>query len=155
MFFVLSKVVWFVLSPVNFAILLAGLSALLAFTRFARPARWIGLISLAALGLMAFSPLPRAVLRPLEDRFPQQVSPSWRGESREGHACFLPGFPDGLFQRFAACLGASLLGLVVHEALDAALGFLLDLFEHVSVIHASTSPLWQWLSRLHREPRPG
>ncbi|WP_199088591.1 YdcF family protein [Bosea sp. ASV33] len=72
MFFVLSKVVWFVLSPVNFAILLAGLSGLMAFTRFARPARWVGLISLVALGLMAFSPLPRAVLRPLEDRFPQR-----------------------------------------------------------------------------------
>ena len=72
MFFALSKVVWFVLSPVNFAILLAGLSGLLAFTRFARPARWIGLISLVSLGLMAFSPLPRIVLRPLEDRFPQQ-----------------------------------------------------------------------------------
>ena len=73
MFFVLSKVVWFVLSPVNLAILLSGLSGLLAFTRFARPARWIGLISLTALGLMAFSPLPRIVLRPLEDRFPQQA----------------------------------------------------------------------------------
>ena len=62
MFFVLSKVVWFVLSPVNLAILLAGLAGLLAFTRFARPARWIGLVSLIALGLMAFSPLPRRKL---------------------------------------------------------------------------------------------
>jgi len=72
MFFVLSKLVWFVFSPVNFVILLAGLSALLAFTRFARPARWLGLLSVVALGLMAFSPLSRAVIRPLEDRFPQQ-----------------------------------------------------------------------------------
>ena len=72
MFFILSKIVWFVFSPVNFVILVAGLSVLLAFTRFARPARWIALFSLAALGLMAFSPLPRAVIRPLEDRFPQQ-----------------------------------------------------------------------------------
>jgi uncharacterized SAM-binding protein YcdF (DUF218 family) len=72
MFFILSKLVWFILSPVNLAILLGGLSALLAFTRFARPARWVGLICLVALGLMAFSPLPRIVLRPLEDRFPQQ-----------------------------------------------------------------------------------
>jgi uncharacterized SAM-binding protein YcdF (DUF218 family) len=72
MFFVLSKLVWFVLSPVNLAILLGGLSALMAFTRFARPARWVGLVSLAALGLMAFSPLPRIVIRPLENRFPQQ-----------------------------------------------------------------------------------
>ena len=72
MFFILSKLVWFLFSPVNFAILLAGLSALLAFTRFARVGRWLGLLAVVALGLMAFSPLPRAVIRPLEDRFPQQ-----------------------------------------------------------------------------------
>ncbi len=72
MFFVLSKLVWLVFSPVNFAILAALLAAVLAFTRFARPARWLGLLSLVALVLMAFSPLPRAVIRPLEDRFPQQ-----------------------------------------------------------------------------------
>jgi uncharacterized SAM-binding protein YcdF (DUF218 family) len=72
MFFVLSKIVWFLFSPVNFVILLAGLAALLAFTRFARPARWLGLFAVIMLGLMAFSPLPRAVIRPLEDRFPQQ-----------------------------------------------------------------------------------
>ena len=72
MFFVFSKLVWFLFSPVNFAILLAGLAALLAFTRFARVGRWLGLVSVFALGLMAFSPLSRAVIRPLEDRFPQQ-----------------------------------------------------------------------------------
>lgn len=72
MFFLLSKLVWFVFSPVNFFILLAGFSAALAFTRFARPARWLGLMAAVGLGLMAFSPLPRAVIRPLEDRFPQQ-----------------------------------------------------------------------------------
>ncbi|MFJ5369505.1 YdcF family protein [Bosea sp. CER48] len=72
MFFVLSKLVWFVLSPVNFVIILVGLSALLAFTRFARAGRWLGLFAAVALGLMSFSPLPRATIRPLEDRFPQQ-----------------------------------------------------------------------------------
>jgi uncharacterized SAM-binding protein YcdF (DUF218 family) len=72
MFFVLSKLVWFVLSPVNLAILLALLAACLAFTRFAWLARWIGLVSLAVLALMAFSPLPRLVMWPLENRFPQQ-----------------------------------------------------------------------------------
>jgi len=72
MFFVLSKLVWFVLSPVNLAIVLALSAALLAFTRFARAGRWLGLGALAALALMAFSPLPRIVVRPLEDRFPQQ-----------------------------------------------------------------------------------
>lgn len=72
MFFILSKIVWFVGSPVNCAILAAGLAALLAFTRFARPARWLGIGAMVMLGLLAFSPLPRAVIRPLEDRFPQQ-----------------------------------------------------------------------------------
>ena len=72
MFFVLSKVVWFVLSPVNLAILLATLAALLAFTRFARAARWLGAVALSFLILMAFSPLPRLVMWPLENRFPQQ-----------------------------------------------------------------------------------
>jgi uncharacterized SAM-binding protein YcdF (DUF218 family) len=72
MFFVLSKLVWFVLSPVNLTILLALLAALLAFTRFARAARWLCLVSLAGLALMAFSPLPRLVMWPLENRFPQQ-----------------------------------------------------------------------------------
>lgn len=72
MFFTLSKLVWFVFSPVNLSILLAALAGLLAFTRFARPARWLGAAALLALVLMAFSPLPRIVVRPLEDRFPQQ-----------------------------------------------------------------------------------
>ncbi len=72
MFFILSKLVWFAFSPVNLAILLAGLAALLAFTRFARFGRWLGVLALLALSLMAFSPLPRIVIRPLENRFPQQ-----------------------------------------------------------------------------------
>lgn len=72
MFFTLSKLVWFAFSPVNLAILLAALAALFSFTRFARPARWLGAAALLSLLLMAFSPLPRIVVRPLEDRFPQQ-----------------------------------------------------------------------------------
>lgn len=72
MFFILSKLVWFVFSPVNLAILAAAFAALLSFTRFARAARWLGLVAMAALLLMAFSPLPRLVVWPLENRFPQQ-----------------------------------------------------------------------------------
>ena len=74
MFFILSKLVWFVLSPVNLVILLAAFSGLLAFTRFARPARWLGGFALLALLAMAFSPLPRIIVRTLEDRFPQQAA---------------------------------------------------------------------------------
>lgn len=72
MFFTLSKLVWFVFSPVNLVILVVGLAALLSFTRFARLGRWIGGMAALGLVLMAFSPLPRIVVRPLEDRFPQQ-----------------------------------------------------------------------------------
>ena len=72
MFFTLSKLVWFVFSPVNFVIRVVGMAALLSFTRFARAARWIGAMAALGLVLMAFSPLPRIVVRPLEDRFPQQ-----------------------------------------------------------------------------------
>ena len=39
MFFVLSKIIWFVVSPVNLAVLLALAAGLLAFTSFARTAR--------------------------------------------------------------------------------------------------------------------
>lgn len=72
MFFMLSKLFWFVFSPVNALILLALLAALLGFTRFAGVARWAGLAATLGLAILAFSPLPRLVIRPLEDRFPQQ-----------------------------------------------------------------------------------
>jgi uncharacterized SAM-binding protein YcdF (DUF218 family) len=73
MFFVLSKILWFLASPVNLAIGGLVLASLLAFTRFSGPWRWLGLICVFVLGLLAFSPLPRIVVRPLEDRFPQQA----------------------------------------------------------------------------------
>lgn len=72
MFFTLSKLGWFLFSPVNLLILLAGLAALLAFTRLARFGRWLGVFAMLGLALLAFSPLPRIAVRPLEDRFPQQ-----------------------------------------------------------------------------------
>ena len=73
MFFILSKVIWFIASPVNLAIGGLVLASLLAFTRFSGPGRWLGLVCVMVLGLLAFSPLPRIVVRPLEDRFPQQA----------------------------------------------------------------------------------
>lgn len=72
MFFALSKIFWFLFSPVNLLIVLGLAAALLAFTRFARIARWFGLVAALGLVILAFSPLPRIVIRPLEDRFPQQ-----------------------------------------------------------------------------------
>lgn len=78
MFFTLSKILWFLLSPVNLSLALALLAAVLAFTRLARFARWLGLGAVTILVLLAFSPLPRALVRPLEDRFPQQAIGSAR-----------------------------------------------------------------------------
>ncbi len=73
MFFALSKIVWFLASPVNLAIAGLALASLLAFTRFARAGRWLGLFCATVLVALAFSPLSRILVRPLEDRFPQQV----------------------------------------------------------------------------------
>lgn len=72
MFFTLSKIVWFFASPVNLSIALVALAILLSFTRFSRFGRRLGLVSVTVLLLLAFSPLPRIMVRPLENRFPQQ-----------------------------------------------------------------------------------
>ncbi len=72
MFFPFSKIVWFVLSPVNFVILLAAFAAVLSFTRFAALGRRLGALAMLGVILLAFSPLPRILIRPLENRFPQQ-----------------------------------------------------------------------------------
>jgi uncharacterized SAM-binding protein YcdF (DUF218 family) len=74
MFFAASKLFWFLAAPTNALTLALLICALLAFTRFARPARWLALG--AALGLLfaAMSPLPYWLMRPLEDRFPARPS---------------------------------------------------------------------------------
>jgi uncharacterized SAM-binding protein YcdF (DUF218 family) len=72
MFFNASKIFWLVASPVNALILLGLLAAALAFTRFARLGRWVALGAAFGLLALSISPLPRILLRPLEDRFPQQ-----------------------------------------------------------------------------------
>jgi uncharacterized SAM-binding protein YcdF (DUF218 family) len=71
MFFYPSKLLWFVAQPTNALTLVVLLSAILLFTRLARPARWLALM--AGLGLLTagMSPLPYWLLRPLEDRFPK------------------------------------------------------------------------------------
>jgi uncharacterized SAM-binding protein YcdF (DUF218 family) len=69
MFFVVSKLFWLLGSPQH--LLLLGLGAGLAFERrrFARP---LALACAIGLALVTFSPLGALLLRPLEDRFPQQ-----------------------------------------------------------------------------------
>lgn len=71
MFFPLSKLIFFVLTPSNFLILLGLLGCLLLFTEFGRGVgrilACVGFLGLLAAGL---SPLSAWVLGPLENRFP-------------------------------------------------------------------------------------
>jgi uncharacterized SAM-binding protein YcdF (DUF218 family) len=70
MFFIASKIFWFVAEPVSLAIVVGVLGILLGFTRFARagPALTAGAIIALAAGLL--TPLGAVLLRPLEERFP-------------------------------------------------------------------------------------
>jgi hypothetical protein len=70
MFFIASKIFWFVAEPVSLAIVVGVLGILLGFTRFARAGRAVmaGAIIVLAGGLL--TPLGAVLLRPLEERFP-------------------------------------------------------------------------------------
>ena len=70
MFFVVSKIFESLFAPLQFALLLSCLGAALLFTRFYRTGRRCVLIGVAALALMAFSPLGLILAAPLETRFP-------------------------------------------------------------------------------------
>lgn len=71
MFFHLSKIVWALIQPLNFILLLTVFAALLLWRKRVRPAKW--LVSLAALYflLVALTPLPQLLMHGLEKRFPQ------------------------------------------------------------------------------------
>lgn len=68
--FVISKIVWFLAAPSNALILLTVLGVALTATHYARTGRWLAYASLAMLALAGLSPLPNALLLPLENRFP-------------------------------------------------------------------------------------
>lgn len=71
MFFILSKIFWFFAAPSALFLGIAVLGVLALFTRFRRLARALLVVGVCGLALFAASPLPRALVRPLEDRFPQ------------------------------------------------------------------------------------
>jgi uncharacterized SAM-binding protein YcdF (DUF218 family) len=82
MFFYASKLIWFLAAPSTILTLAAALGAALLFTRFFRTGRV--LVALAAAGFVLFgsSPLPRFMIRTLENRFPQPALDS--GEPVDG-----------------------------------------------------------------------
>jgi uncharacterized SAM-binding protein YcdF (DUF218 family) len=70
MFFVASKIFWLVASPLHLLLILV-LAGLISGPRW-RPGRALALAAATALAAIVFSPASALLIRPLEDRFPQQ-----------------------------------------------------------------------------------
>ncbi len=70
MYFILSKVLWFVAGPINVLVVVAALGAIVLFTRFARAGRTLVVLAAAGLLVAGYSPLSNALILPLEQQFP-------------------------------------------------------------------------------------
>jgi len=70
MFFLVSKVAWFFLTPAHVLFLGAFLGAVAATGRFARTGRAVAILCAAAIILVGAAPISVYLIRPLEDRFP-------------------------------------------------------------------------------------
>ncbi len=71
MFFVLSKTLGYLLLPTNFLIAIGVVGAVLMATRFASLGRKLVIATVLLLVICGLSPLGKALLYPLEQRFPQ------------------------------------------------------------------------------------
>lgn len=78
MFFTASKIFEFLFAPLNLAILLVAIGALLLYTTFSNLGRRLSLMGGLMLLLMAFSPIGGIIAIPLETRFllPPENSPA-------------------------------------------------------------------------------
>jgi uncharacterized SAM-binding protein YcdF (DUF218 family) len=70
MFFILSKIAAFFISPSNAVVFLMTIGVALLFTRYAKTGRRLTTLGLAALLIMAVTPLGGALMTALENRFP-------------------------------------------------------------------------------------
>lgn len=70
MFFVLSKIGWFLLQPIALVFVLATIGLALSIFRWRRTGAGLALVALVLLGVVAFSPLGLLMTAALEDRFP-------------------------------------------------------------------------------------
>lgn len=70
MFFLPSKIFWLVVAPANLLTMVALAGVALLFTRFARTGRVLAALGVVGLFLFGATPLSRAIIRILEDRFP-------------------------------------------------------------------------------------
>jgi uncharacterized SAM-binding protein YcdF (DUF218 family) len=73
-FFFISKAAWFFAGPINLVVVLGALGAGLLFSRWKRAGRRLSAAAAIGLLLIGFSPLPKLIARPLEDRFPERTS---------------------------------------------------------------------------------
>ncbi|MGL4729871.1 MAG: YdcF family protein [Bosea sp. (in: a-proteobacteria)] len=73
MFFVASKLFWFVAAPTNALLLVCMAGVVLSFTRWSRTSRALLVIGASGLILISATPFPKWILRPLEDRFAQNI----------------------------------------------------------------------------------
>jgi len=71
MFFVVSKLFWFTLAPINLLVLISCIGIALWRFGFVRLGRWLSGVGLALLFAICFLPVGVLMMRPLEDRFPQ------------------------------------------------------------------------------------
>ncbi len=72
MFFYLSKIAWFLADPGNLLLIVLGLAAVLAWTRWARLARWLLALLVGAALFFAVVPVGKSLIAGLENRFPQR-----------------------------------------------------------------------------------
>jgi uncharacterized SAM-binding protein YcdF (DUF218 family) len=70
MFFIVSKLIWFVFAPLNFVVLLSLFGLVLWILGFVRLGRSLTCVGVSAVVICCFSPLGALLIRPLEDRFP-------------------------------------------------------------------------------------
>ncbi len=74
MFFILSKLYKFFLSPIPLLLLLALAGVVLTFGRAARFGRRLAIASILALIVVALTPVGQVLIAPLEDRFPSPAA---------------------------------------------------------------------------------
>lgn len=74
MFFYLSKIFWFIAQPLNFSILLMGLTFIALILAWRRTAMLTAACAFLILGLGAWTSLGAILMHPLEDRFQRPAS---------------------------------------------------------------------------------
>ncbi len=93
MFFIVSKVIYFLIAPSHLCLLmLAGGVVLLVHGRWPGSARWLLMLSLTGFVVIGFSPIGNALMLPLEERF---ARPDRLSEGGINGIIMLGGFEDG------------------------------------------------------------